>query len=84
VEESMNMMFGHLPDIVRANIVDAKSIGTPVAVAARKMIFDHTLGKPVEKIKFDGRLGIYNFADWIKSENEQRENNAGVLSEESD
>lgn len=85
VEESLSMMFGHLPDIVRANIIDAKQMGTPTAIAARKMIFEYTLGKPEEKLKFDGRLGIFTFADWIKAETlKDQQNGQTTLPKEPD
>jgi hypothetical protein len=84
VEESLNMMFGHLPDIVRANILDAKMTNTPGAVAARKIIFDYTLGEPEKRVKLDAKIGIYTFADWIKAETlKDQENGQDILSEKS-
>src|SRR3989338_825034 len=68
IEEALTMMFGHLPDIVRANIIDAKTTGSMIGIAARKILFEYTLGKPEERLKLDAKLGIYTFADWIKAE----------------
>lgn len=74
IDEAINMMFGHLPDIVRANILDAKMTNSPVAVAARKMIFEYTLGKPEERMKIDAKLGTYTFTDWVKAETLKEKN----------
>lgn len=68
VDEALTMMFGHLPDIVRANIIDAKSTDSMVGIAARKMLFEYTLGKPEERLKLEAKIGVYTFADWIKAE----------------
>jgi hypothetical protein len=93
LEESLNMMFGHLSDIVRARILDAKQLGTPAAVASSKMIFDLTIGKPEERHKISGNLALTTVADLIKAatlkkqENEQRERdnpNINGLAEKSD
>jgi hypothetical protein len=87
LEEALDLMFGHLPDIARANVVDAKQTNSPVGIAARKMIFDYTLGKPEEKLKVNAQVGIYTVADLIKAatiyENEQRDNgkNQGEVAE---
>lgn len=43
VEEAIDMMFGHLPDIIRSRIVLAKSLGMGSNEAA-KMILGYTLG----------------------------------------
>ena len=47
VHESVTMMFGHLPDITRALIMQAKSM-QPGAVRAAEMIFNYTLDKSPE------------------------------------
>ena len=47
LEESKDMMFGHLPDVVRSLIMLAKS-NKPGAVRAAGIIMDYTLGKPPE------------------------------------
>lgn len=47
VEESKDMLFGHLPDVVRSLIMLAKS-NKPGAVRAAGIIMDYTLGKPPE------------------------------------
>ena len=49
VQESVTMMYGHLPDITRALIMQAKSM-QPGAVKAMEMIFNYTLDKTAEKI----------------------------------
>lgn len=66
VEEALTMAFGHLPDAMRSNIFDAKQVGTPVAVASRKMLFDYTLGKPVEKHLV--KVNVSTFAEWAEKE----------------
>jgi len=48
VEEAMDLMFEHLPDVVKANIAHAMT-GTPGAPFARKLIFDGTLGDLVKR-----------------------------------
>lgn len=67
IDEAIDMMFGHLPDIMRANILHAKSQSVG-AVLARKIIFEYTLGKPEDRIKLDAKVGIFTFADWIKQQ----------------
>jgi len=47
VEDAITMMFGHLPDITRALIMQAKSM-QPGAVRAAEMIFNYTLDKSPE------------------------------------
>jgi hypothetical protein len=49
IEESLDMMYGHLPDIVRSRIVLAKSMGKGSNEAA-KMIFSYTLGNPDKNV----------------------------------
>ena len=44
IDEAITMMFGHLPDVVRARIVHAKGQDKG-AVESSKMIFKHTLDK---------------------------------------
>lgn len=46
-DDSITMMYGHLPDITRALIMLAKS-NRPGAVRAAGIIMDYTLGKPAE------------------------------------
>ncbi len=45
IEEALDMMFGHLPDIVRSRIVAAKGYGAPANTAA-EIILRYTLGNP--------------------------------------
>lgn len=95
MEEVTDMEWGHLPDIVRANILDAKLQNSMVGISARKMIFDRTFGRPEDKIKLDARVGIFNFTDWVrqqtllmneedKNEEEATKNIDGEISERSD
>jgi 2-iminoacetate synthase ThiH len=48
VEDDITMMFGHLPDITRALIMQAKNM-QPGAVKAAEMIFNYTLDQSSEK-----------------------------------
>lgn len=74
VDEALDMMFGHLPDIVRANILHAKSQAMG-AVLARKMLFEYTLGKPEDRLKISAAVGVFTFADWVKQQTlAQKEN----------
>lgn len=66
VNESLDMMFAHLPELVKANIIHAKDYNLNGSVLARKIIFDYTLGSPEQKIKLDAKVGVYTFADWVK------------------
>jgi hypothetical protein len=83
LEESLDMMFAHLPDIVRARILQAKG-NDMGAFLSSKLIFENTLGKPEERMRIEGRIGIYSFADWIKEETLKDKNEqATKISEES-
>lgn len=82
VDEAMDMMFGHLPDIVRANILHAKSQALG-AVLARKMLFEYTLGKPEDRLKINAAVGIFTFADYVKQQTlAQKENDKSTAGSE--
>jgi len=49
VDEALTMVFGHLPDIMRTRILQAKSLGAG-AVESTKLIFGLTLGLDRKKI----------------------------------
>ncbi len=87
LEEATDMEWGQLPDIVRANIISAKDTKTMVGVAARKMIFDRTFGRPEDRIKINANVAVVNFSDWImkqtllkrdEDKNEQDQTREGV------
>jgi hypothetical protein len=68
IEEMLDMAFTHGPDAMRAHILDAKLTNSPIGIAARKILFEYTLGRPEERLKLDAKVGVYTFADWIKAE----------------
>lgn len=50
-EDTMMIMTSHLPDIARAKVLQAKQEKGEGSVAAARMVFEYTMGRPVEKIK---------------------------------
>lgn len=86
VEEAMDLMFEHLPDVVRANIGHAMTTGIG-APAARKLIFDGTLGDLMKRA--DAKPVGSNFstvADLIEASYEEikNETDQGTISENED
>ncbi len=67
VDEAMDMMFAHLPDIVKMRIKQAKNGTDAGAVVSSKMIMDYTLGDPRDRAKKGGGIG-FTFSDWIKQQ----------------
>lgn len=65
VDESIAIMFGHLPDIVRARVIHAKKFDVG-AIVSSKMIFEYTLGRPEEFFKRQEGWRIYTVADLIR------------------
>lgn len=68
VQEAVDMMFGQLPDIVRAMIMTAKTPYSATGVSAGKQIMEYTLGKPPETVHVRGAVVHGTFADWMKAE----------------
>lgn len=58
MEDSLEMMWGHLPDIVRSRIVAAKGFGAPANTAA-EIILRYTLGNP-DKPMIQNNIQINN------------------------
>ena len=90
LDEGMDSMFAHLPDFIKAGIIDAKTTGSMVGFVNRKLFMEYTLGKPEERIKLDAKVGVYTFADWIKQQTlakkeheKSNRNNGGVSTEAS-
>lgn len=65
VEDSMTMMFGHTPQIVRTMIVSAEKPHSMVGLMAGTKILEYTLGKPEEKIKIKGTMVFATVAELI-------------------
>lgn len=59
MEEALDMMFAHLPDIIRARIMHAESMGMGSNEAA-KIILNYTLGNP-ERPLTQNNIQINNF-----------------------
>ncbi len=79
VEESLDMLFAHLPDAIRMHVVagqDHKD-NPMVALLARQKIMDYTLGKPEDRLKINASVAVMTFADWVKQDTlkEQQEKN---------
>lgn len=82
-EGALDMLFGHLPDLIKMEIVSAKDPMTMVGLMARHKIFDYTLGKPEDRLKIDAKVGVYTFADWIKAETlKEKENDKSTEQKE--
>jgi hypothetical protein len=93
VEQALDMMFGHLTDVVRLDIIAAQNTKSMVGHLARETIKAHTLGKPEERLKLEGGLVVASFAEWaaqqakeIKEYEESRKSSTIIteISEESD
>lgn len=67
VDEAIDMMFAHLPDITKKLIMHAKTGDDAGAVISSKIIMDYTLGDPKERAKKGGGIG-FTFSDWIKQQ----------------
>lgn len=79
-EEAMTILFSNLPDVARAMVSSAKEVGVPTGVMAGKIIFDHTFGKPVERVKINANVSYGTFAEWAKAQalaEEQKPNGQG-------
>lgn len=66
-DDSITMMYGHLPDITRALIMQAKSMG-PGAIRAAEIIFSYTLGKPKSYFNPEAETEELSLTDLIKYE----------------
>lgn len=79
VEESMDMLYGRLPDSVRTLIVHAVQGKGLVSLEAIRTHMAYTMGKPEDRIKLDATVGIFNFSDWALAEAEKlkKENGQG-------
>lgn len=73
VQQALDTMFGHLPDVVKANITHALTIGKEGSVMARKILFDYTLGTPEQRVKLDARVAVGSLADWVKLKTQQND-----------
>lgn len=71
IDQVSDMEFGHLEDIVRQNILDAKRPDSMVAVIARKMIFDRTRGPVQQNVKITGTLATMSFTEWMRLQTEK-------------
>jgi hypothetical protein len=66
IDEAINMMYGHLPDIMRTTIINARTPNSMIGIMAAKIIFEYTLGKPGRLIKNESKAEVFTFTDWIK------------------
>lgn len=70
IQESLDMMHGHLPDVIRAMIIRAEKNGGIAGVEAGKVLLSYTMGKPEQHVKLDAKVGIFNFGDWALAQAE--------------
>src|SRR4030042_2315340 len=75
IDEAMDMMFAHLPEIINKRIMHAKSGDDAGAVISSKMIMDYTLGDSRDRARKGGGIG-FTFSDWIKQQTLNDEKNA--------
>lgn len=66
VNEAVNVLFGNLPDIARSLAQTAKMPFDMSGVAAGRTILEYTLGKPIDRQKDGGELGLGTTADLVE------------------
>ena len=68
VEDALDMMMAHIPDVLRMEIVAAQDHGENpmVAMLSRHKIMDYALGKPEDRLKINASIAVMTFADWVK------------------
>lgn len=64
LDESLMIMYAHLPDIIRARAVQAKQ-NNMIGYLSSQMIMQYTLGKPDKKTT-EGDQAIITFSEWVK------------------
>lgn len=69
VEGAIDTEFGHLEQIVKANVLDAEMRDSMVAIVARKMIFDRAFGKDNSKVKESTER--LSFTEWARIQDEK-------------
>lgn len=70
LKEANIILFGGLPKAARAMVMTAQMPFSREGVAAGKVLFEYTMGKPTETVKLDASLKIFNFSDWAKAQME--------------
>ena len=75
IDETYTVLFAELPNVVRAMIQNSKLPFDMSAVVAGKTLMEYGLGKPEEKLKLSGTVGIVNFSDWAMAQAEELKQN---------
>lgn len=81
IEESVDMMFSHLPDTIRMMVLRAKNNPGLVGLEAGKVIMGYTLGKPEERMKLNATVAVVNLTDWALAQGEKIKGNVGRTDE---
>lgn len=65
-EETMNVIFGNMPDVARTMVATAQLPFTPASVMAGRVLLEYGLGSPEQRVKLNATVGVMTFADYVK------------------